>query len=142
MPLSESVDDLPDSALRAGFVPREEEETVARHLLRPCFAPDRESARLLAFDDFDRLVAAEEAWGGGNSLCDLSPQHWRKMALANVAGVLMAHNHPSGAPWPSPADFAATREAAHLLRLLGIELIDHLIFVGQGHFSFRRAGLL
>lgn len=54
----------------------------------------------------------------------------------------MAHNHPSGLPWPSEADRHATREAMALLRRLGIELADHLIFADAGHFSFRRAGML
>ena len=52
----------------------------------------------------------------------------------------MAHNHPSGAPWPSDADRRCTLEAALFLRTLGIELADHLIFVERGHFSFRAAG--
>ena len=59
-----------------------------------------------------------------------------------VATVMMAHNHPSGIARPSEADMRCTREAGQFLRLIGIDLSDHLIFVESGHFSFRNAGLL
>ena len=54
----------------------------------------------------------------------------------------MAHNHPSGIASPSEADISATQNAALLLRTLGIDLVDHLIFVAGGHFSFRTAEML
>ena len=125
-----------------GFIPLDQEDAVAHQLLRPDFSSDRETALLLAFDAYGRLVAIERAGDRDRGQCHIPPRSWRGLLRASVGGALMAHNHPSGAPWPSEADLAATREAAHLLRLLGIELIDHLIFVGNGHFSFRKAGLL
>lgn len=142
MVLNESIGELPDPALLTGFVAREDEDAVARHLLRPCFSRSRETVLLLAFDEYARLVAMEHAGDEGKGQCHIPARNWRAMLRANATGVLMAHNHPSGAPWPSAADFAATREAAHFLRLLGIALVDHQIFVDNGHFSFRRAGLL
>lgn len=126
----------------AGFIPRNDEDAVAHQLLRPGFSSDHETALLLAFDEYSRLVAMERASSEGKGLCHIPARSWRGLLRASVTGALMAHNHPSGAPWPSEADLAATREAAHLLRLLGIALIDHLIFVEGGHFSFRKAGLL
>ena len=142
MVLSESVGNLPDPALLAGFVPRGEEDAIARHLLRPEFSYEQETALLLAFDSFGRLLAVERAGSDGTDRCRISARSWRGMLQTGGTGAVMAHNHPSGAPWPSEADLIATREAANLLRLLGIGLIDHLIFVGDGHFSFRKAGLL
>jgi len=60
----------------------------------------------------------------------------------DATGIALAHNHPSGIARPSPADLQCTREAAQFLRLVGIDLTDHLIFVESGHFSFRNALLL
>lgn len=142
MELSESVGDVPDPAMLAGFVLRGEEDAITRHLLRPEFLHDQETALLLAFDSFGRLCAVERTGGDGTDRCRISARSWRGMLHASVTKAMMVHNHPSGAPWPSEADMIATREAANLLRLLGIELIDHLIFVDNGHFSFRKAGLL
>ena len=54
----------------------------------------------------------------------------------------MAHNHPSGIALPSDTDIGTTHNAALFLRTLGVDLVDHLIFVADGHFSFRTAEML
>ncbi len=51
--------------------------------------------------------------------------------------VLIAHNHPSGDPTPSPEDIHLTRELADAGRLLGIELLDHLILGGDSYLSMK-----
>jgi DNA repair protein RadC len=58
-------------------------------------------------------------------------------------GLIVAHNHPSGDPEPSPADLAATRELAAAAGSLGIRFYDHLIFGRDGECrSLRALGLL
>lgn len=64
-------------------------------------------------------------------------------ALAfDAAGVVMAHNHPSGDPAPSVADREATRLLARALGALGVRLLDHLVVARRGVASFRTLGLL
>ncbi|MCW3847097.1 JAB domain-containing protein [Sphingomonas sp. LB-2] len=64
-------------------------------------------------------------------------------ALAwDAAGVVMAHNHPSGDPTPSRADRDATRRIVRALEPLGVRLLDHLIVARGGATSFRSLGLL
>ena len=60
----------------------------------------------------------------------------------DAAGMVIAHNHPSGDPRPSRADRDATRRLAETAPALGISLHDHLIFAGGGCRSFRELGLL
>ena len=50
----------------------------------------------------------------------------------NAASLIVAHNHPSGDPAPSP-DIAVTRKMVEAGELLGIEVLDHIII---GHHSF------
>ncbi len=138
-PAPEAPDATPTSP---GFVPRGDEKDVARQLLRPCFPADEEMLLIAGFDTFARLLCLERSAGGGSSRCIVRPHCWRAVLEARPAQVLMAHNHPSGIARPSDADLAATGEAARLLGLVGIALSDHLIFTDDGHFSFRRAGLL
>ncbi|WP_322307483.1 JAB domain-containing protein [Sphingopyxis sp.] len=145
MIVAESIEHVPDSAMWHGFVPRQSEDSIAQDLLRPRFPRGREAVLLLAFDRHQRLLRmeyCEEARGHELTKCRVPACCWRAIAGTNVCRVLMAHNHPSGAAWPSKADRHCTREAAELLNALGIELADHLIFVNSGHFSFRRCGLL
>jgi DNA repair protein RadC len=57
------------------------------------------------------------------------------------AGVVLYHNHPSGASEPSQADQALTRRLKAALSLIDVKVLDHLIVADQ-IFSFSNAGLL
>ena len=59
-----------------------------------------------------------------------------------AAAVIVAHNHPSGSVEPSPEDIAVTRRLQQSGALLGIELLDHIVFAQSDHFSFALNGLL
>ncbi len=71
----------------------------------------------------------------------LHPREVFKAAVvANAASVVIAHNHPSGDPTPSPEDHAMTRRLCRAGELLGICVQDHVI-VGHGRvYSFRTEG--
>jgi len=62
--------------------------------------------------------------------------------LLGAASVVVAHNHPSGDPTPSPEDAGVTRQLVEAGRLLGIEVLDHLIVSPDRFRSLREAGLL
>lgn len=142
MTLYEPVGKMPEPEASAGFVPSHSEDAVAQQLLRPLFDADRETLLIAGFDAFDRLVRLERIEGDATGRCIVPPRCWRALLDRGIATVIMAHNHPSGAAWPSDADIDATHEAALLLRAMGIDLVDHLIFVAGGHFSFRTAEML
>lgn len=141
MTLFEPIGKMPEPQVQAGFVPSHSEDAVAQQLLRPLFEANRETLLIAGFDAFDRLIRLERVEGDAGR-CVIPPRCWRALLERGIATVVMAHNHPSGAAWPSDADVDATHEAALLLRALDIDLIDHLIFVADGHFSFRTAEML
>ena len=58
------------------------------------------------------------------------------------AGIVLAHNHPSGDPTPSASDCRATHRLATVAEAIGCRLIDHLIFSNGNCESFRVAGYL
>lgn len=58
------------------------------------------------------------------------------------AGILLAHNHPSGDARPSDADCRSTRRLASAAEALDCAVLDHLVFAGDDCTSFRRIGLL
>jgi DNA repair protein RadC len=58
------------------------------------------------------------------------------------AGIVRAHNHPSGDPSPSDSDCRSTRRLATAARALDCTILDHLVFAGEQCTSFRRMGLL
>ena len=138
----EPVGKAPDSSARTGFVPRQSEDIVANQLLRPLFDDQRETLIFAGFDAFERLVRLHRIEGDARGRCIIVPRCWRSLLDDSIASVFMAHNHLSGIAWPSEADIGTTQKAVLFLRTLGIELVDHLIFVAGGHFSFRTAEML
>jgi DNA repair protein RadC len=59
-----------------------------------------------------------------------------------AAGIVLAHNHPSGRVEPSREDTAITERLVRVGRLVGIEVVDHVIVGRGGTFSFKAQGLL
>jgi DNA repair protein RadC len=58
------------------------------------------------------------------------------------AGILLAHNHPSGDAQPSDSDCRATRRLVTVAEALDCVVLDHLVFAGGHCTSFRQMGLL
>lgn len=58
------------------------------------------------------------------------------------AGIVLAHNHPSGDPRPSDSDCRCTRRLATAAEALDCAVLDHLIFGGGECTSLRKLGLL
>jgi DNA repair protein RadC len=66
---------------------------------------------------------------------------FRDAVRRNSTAAIVAHNHPSGDPSPSPEDILVTRQLVEAGTLLDIELLDHLI-IGRGRYaSMRERGL-
>jgi DNA repair protein RadC len=60
----------------------------------------------------------------------------------SAANLILAHNHPSGDPSPSEEDLAITRRLVDAGRLLGIDVLDHVIVCRDQYASFRERRLL
>lgn len=58
------------------------------------------------------------------------------------AGIILAHNHPSGDPEPSMADKKLTSQLVDAGKILGIDILDHVIVGKDGFFSFSKEGEL
>ena len=59
-----------------------------------------------------------------------------------AAGIIIAHNHPSGTLSASRADIGITQRLEEVAKLVGIELLDHVILAKDGYYSFSDEGLL
>jgi len=63
-------------------------------------------------------------------------------ARLGSAGIVLAHNHPSGDPRPSRSDCQATRKLARAGEAIDLQILDHLVFAGDGCSSMRQLGLI
>ncbi len=59
-----------------------------------------------------------------------------------ASAVIVAHNHPSGQLSPSEEDIQITRQLKEAAKILGLNLLDHIIFNAKGHYSFAEKGEL
>lgn len=66
----------------------------------------------------------------------------RHALLSGAYQLLLAHNHPSGDPSPSPRDIEVTKVFARGCQSVGLRLYDHVIATKNEHFSFRGNGLM
>lgn len=65
----------------------------------------------------------------------------QKALLANAVSIIVMHNHPSGDPSPSREDIKVTERLGEAAKLVGIELLDHII-VGDKYCSLKEKGYL
>jgi DNA repair protein RadC len=66
---------------------------------------------------------------------------FREAIRKNCPALIVAHNHPSGDPTPSPEDVRVTEQIVRAGRLLDIEVLDHLIIGGRRHVSLKERNL-
>jgi DNA repair protein RadC len=115
----------------------------AAALLGPRLAHlEREESVVLLLDRRHRVLREAVVGVGGIAHAPMEPREVFAAALRvpGVAAVLVAHNHPSGDPEPSPDDRAITRRLAHGAEMLGIEFVDHVIVAANGWASLREFG--
>ena len=61
--------------------------------------------------------------------------------IRNASSVIIAHNHPSGDPSPSPDDIATTRSIVEAGKILDIDVIDHMIIGFPNWVSLKERGI-
>lgn len=103
----------------------------------------REECVVLFLNNQLKLLAEETLFTGTQHQVAASPREVLKKALAhNASGLILSHNHPQGAPQPSPADELFTQQLQQAATALGLTLHDHLIIGAEAHYSFKGSGKL
>lgn len=117
--------------------------TDAAYILMPHMQElDREHLVAVLLDTRNRVIGINTvAVGSLNSTAVSMRELFKPALLANAAGLIVAHNHPSGDPTPSPEDVAITRDMVQAGQLLGVQILDHVV-IGAGTFvSLKERGL-
>ncbi len=118
---------------------------AARSYFAGCFAdanPGRETLWVAHVDEQARCLHLSRHDGDASATDFPLRSIIADAATHGSAGILIAHNHPSGDARPSDSDCRATRRLATAAEALDCTLVDHLVFGGRECSSFRRLGLL
>lgn len=107
----------------------------AARALQPLFAHlDREEVKVALLSRKHRLLGVADVYAGNVAGTSVRIGELFTEALRrNAPAVVLAHNHPSGDPTPSADDLRTTRDAVAAGRLLGIDVLDHVVF-GAGRW--------
>ncbi|HBG22290.1 MAG: DNA repair protein RadC [Syntrophaceticus sp.] len=104
---------------------------------------DREHFRVMLLNTKNRVLGLETVSIGSLNASLVHPREVFKNAIQrSAAAIILIHNHPSGDPSPSPEDLEITVRLCEAGRLLGIEILDHIIIGDHVYASFREKGLI
>lgn len=125
-------------------------EDIVRQLRPECDMLLVEKFWVLCLNARNRILKVTAISSGTATSSLAHPREvFREAVRSAAASVAVAHNHPSGDPAPSSADLSVTRQLRDAARVVGIELVDHVIIgraandpSNRGWYSFREAGLL
>ncbi len=129
---------------QVGEKPRISGATDAAAMLGPLLRnQEQESLRVMLLDSRHQVIEiAIAAVGSLNVVSARMRDLFRSAVRRNCAAVILAHNHPSGDPTPSPDDLRLTETAIEAGGLLGIKVLDHVVIgkTGDGFVSIREGG--
>ncbi|MGB9660978.1 MAG: RadC family protein [Moorellaceae bacterium] len=118
-------------------------EDVARLLMEEMRYLDREHFRTVSLNTKNRVLAIDNVAVGSLNASLVHPREvFKGPVRRSAAAVILVHNHPSGDPSPSLEDIQVTRRLVEAGRLLGIEVLDHLILGDGSYLSMKEKGLL
>lgn len=105
-------------------------------------ALQQEELWVILLDTRNRMIHIEEVYKGSlNSSQVRIGELFRAAIQRNAASIILAHNHPSGDPTPSPEDAALTRAVVDVGKMMDISVLDHLV-IGRGSYvSMKERGL-
>jgi DNA repair protein RadC len=115
---------------------------VAQLFMAEMMGLDQEELRVAALDTKNRLLRVVTVYRGSVNSAQIRIGEVFKEALRlNATSVIVAHNHPTSDPTPSPEDILVTRQIVEAGKLLDCECLDHLILAGNRYVSLRERGL-
>ena len=103
----------------------------------------QEQLRVLLLNTRNQVMAQRIVYQGNVNASIVRPAEVFRAAIIDSApSIIISHNHPSGDPSPSPEDVSITRELVEGGKLLGIEVLDHIVIGGSRYVSLKEKKLM
>ena len=116
---------------------------IARSLLVRYAHHVQERLGAVYLDSKNRVLREREIYIGTLNSASVSTRDVLRYALEDhAASIIVFHNHPSGDPAPSAEDLLFTRKLVEAGKVLGVEVLDHLILGANRSVSLKQRGLM
>jgi len=113
-------------------------QDVANLLMPEMGLLEQEELRVVLLNTRNQVLGVHTVYRGSvNTSLVRVGELFREAVRQNCPAMVVAHNHPSGDPTPSPDDVAMTKQAVEAGRLLDIEVLDHLVIAQQRFVSLK-----
>ncbi|HXI12030.1 MAG TPA: DNA repair protein RadC [Thermoanaerobaculia bacterium] len=123
--------------------PVRDPEMLARSLLARFGHFVQERLGAVYLDSKNRIIREREIYIGTLNSATVSTRDVLRHALdEHAASVIVFHNHPSGDPAPSAEDLMFTRKLVEAGKLLGVDVLDHLILGASRYISLKQRGAM
>lgn len=112
---------------------------VAKYLQKSIGREKKEHFVMLSLDARNNLIKESDISIGTLNASVVHPREVFKEAIqCSAASIIIAHNHPSGDVNPSDEDIAMTKRLKEAGKILGIEILDHVIVARNDHYSLMK----
>lgn len=113
---------------------------LAKHYLR-LHEQTEEYLYMICMDTKLNMISVFElSHGNVNSSIFSVREIFQKALLANAVSIIVIHNHPSGDPEPSYEDIQVTKRLVEAGRIIGVQVLDHIIIGRPGYYSLKEKG--
>jgi len=118
-------------------------ESVVRAIRASIKDKAKEHFKLILLNPRNKIIGISTISIGTLNASLVHPREVFKDAITHsAASVVLAHNHPSGDPEPSEDDLKITKKLVDAGKILGIEVLDHIIIAKNGFKSLANEGLI
>ena len=115
---------------------------IGKYLLPKFIGRKVETIMLASLDNKNKIISCSIIAEGDSDRASISKRKIMEEAIrVNATRVVLAHNHPRGFAIPSSEDIFLTEEIYSLLKSVGIELVDHIIFAENDFVSLAASGI-
>jgi DNA repair protein RadC len=116
-------------------------EDVYRRLYPTMRESKKEHFMELCLDTKNQVIREDTISIGSLNANIVHPREvFRTALIESAAHIIVAHNHPSGDPTPSREDIDITKKLVETGKIMGIDILDHVIIGDGRHFSMKEAG--
>lgn len=116
---------------------------VADMLITEMRSYKQEVLKLIILNTKNKIIREKDIFKGSLNTSILHPREIYSEAVKyNGASIIICHNHPSGDPTPSKEDINITLRINECGKIMGIDLLDHIIIGSESYISLKEKGII